>query len=142
MTLWGLLVEVHTSIGRAMDTEIEQALGLPHNEFEVLLRLGRAPGQRKRMTCLAAEVSFTAGGFTRLADRMEQIGHIRREPDVTDRRATFLVMTESGNEVLRKALAIHEPSVRERFVQHMSDAERAVVESVLRRVRDVHHPMS
>lgn len=77
VTLFGLFVEAHARIKPLVNRDI----GIPDTWFEVLLRLGRTPGHRMRMTDLADAVSFSSGGFTRLADRIEREGLIRREPD-------------------------------------------------------------
>lgn len=53
---------------------VNRDIGIPDSWFEVLLRLGRTPGHRMRMTDLADAVSFSSGGFTRLADRIERKG--------------------------------------------------------------------
>src|SRR3954463_2746498 len=89
ITLWGLFLEVHAGIGRRLDRELRTAVDLPNAWFEVLLRIGRTPGQAVRMTDLANMLLFSSGGFTKLADRMEEAGLIRREPCPDDRRATY-----------------------------------------------------
>src|SRR5918912_2091945 len=106
ITLWGLFLEVHAGIGRQLRRELRAEVDLPDAWFDVLLRIGRTPGQAVRMTDLANMVLFSSGGFTKLADRMEQAGLIRREPCPGDRPATFAVNTEEGRRVLERALAV------------------------------------
>src|SRR3954470_6825758 len=71
ITLWGLFVEAHALITRKLVDELQAATGVPQSWFEVLLRIGRSPGQAVPMTALANMVTFSSGGFTKLADRME-----------------------------------------------------------------------
>jgi hypothetical protein len=56
ITLWGLLLEVHAGIGRRLARELRAAVDLPDPWLEVLLRIGRTPGQAVRMTDLANQV--------------------------------------------------------------------------------------
>src|SRR5919202_5405839 len=106
ITLWGLFLEVHAGIGRRLARELRAEIDLPDAWFEVLLRIGRTPGQAVRMTDLANQVLFSSGGFTKLADRMEQAGLIRREPCPEDRRAIFAVLTPQGQTGVHRALAV------------------------------------
>ncbi len=72
ITTWGLVVEGCARVNQRFEADLERELGLPAKWFEVLLRLGRTPGQRLPLTELATSVSFSSSGFTRLADRLER----------------------------------------------------------------------
>ncbi|GAA2262979.1 MULTISPECIES: MarR family winged helix-turn-helix transcriptional regulator [Kitasatospora] len=50
---------------------------------------------------LAREAGLDRSNVTRRADRLEQAGLLRREPDPADRRATLLVLTEQGHRIVR-----------------------------------------
>jgi DNA-binding MarR family transcriptional regulator len=49
---------------------------------------------------LAREVGLDRSNVTRRADRLEQAGLLRREPDPADRRATLLALTDEGQRVV------------------------------------------
>lgn len=132
MTLYGLFVEAFTRLKPLVNS----GLGVPDTWFEVLLRLGRTPGHRLRMTDLAQSVAFSSGGFTRLADRMTTEGLIRREPDPGDRRAALVALTDKGEEALDLALAVHVAHLRTHFTGLLTSEERGHLEPVLRRLRD------
>ena len=57
--------------------------------FEVLIRLARTPGQRLRMSDLAAQTTLSASGLTRAVDRLEAAGLVDREACPTDRRSAL-----------------------------------------------------
>jgi DNA-binding MarR family transcriptional regulator len=109
---------------------------MPEAWFEVLLRLGRTPGHRLRMTDLAEAVSFSSGGFTRLADRMAKEGLIRRDPDPGDRRAALAVLTDKGAEALDRAMPQHVSQLRTHVSGPLSAADRRHLERALRILRD------
>jgi DNA-binding MarR family transcriptional regulator len=135
ITLWGLILEVHAGIGRRLARELRTAVDLPDAWFEVLLRIRRTPGQAVRMTDLANMVLFSSGGFTKLADRMEQAGLIRREPCPDDRRATYAVLTAEGRRVLDRALAVHLPGLQRYLYDPLDVRQRRELESILRTLR-------
>lgn len=47
-------------------------------------------------TAMATRLGISSGSMTQLLDRLEQAGHVRREPDTTDRRRVAVVVTDSG----------------------------------------------
>jgi DNA-binding MarR family transcriptional regulator len=111
VTLYGLFMEAFARL-RPL---VHRDLGVPDTWFEVLLRLGRTPGHRLRMTDLTEAVSFSSCGFTRLADRVAKEGLIRRDPDPADRRAALAALTDQGAEALDRALtALPSPQPRHR----------------------------
>lgn len=135
ITLWGLWLEVHDALARRLDRDLRDALDIPDPWFEVLLRVGRSPGQKARMTHLAEMVLFSSGGFTKLADRMEAAGLLRREPDPTDRRSILAVLTPKGREILDRALAVHVPSLQRHLIDHLAADQRAELDAILRHLR-------
>jgi DNA-binding MarR family transcriptional regulator len=80
-------------------------------------------------------VLFSSGGFTKLADRMEQAGLIRREPCPDDRRAIFAVLTAEGRRVLDRALAVHVPGLQRYLCDPLDARQRRELEAILRALR-------
>ncbi|MFM9590335.1 MarR family winged helix-turn-helix transcriptional regulator [Streptomyces scabiei] len=132
VALYGLFVEAFTRLKPL----VHSGLGMPETWFEVLLRLGRTPGHRLRMTDLAEAVSFSSGGFTRLADRMAKEGLIRRDPDPHDRRAALAVLTDEGAAALDRAMATHVSHLRTHVSGLLSAEDRRHLERTLRTLRD------
>ena len=135
ITLWGLFLEVHDGLLRRIGRELHDEVGIPGPWLEVLLRIGRTPGQAVRMTQLAEMVLFTSGGFTKLADRMVAAGLIRREPCPGDRRAHLATLTPEGRRVLDRALAVHLPSLQRHLLDNLDPDQRDQLESILRSLR-------
>lgn len=135
VTLWGLFFEVYEGINRRLERELRAEVDIPDGWLEVLLRIGRTPGQAVPMTQLAEMVMFSSGGFTKLADRMEQAGLIRREASPTDRRSHLATLTPEGRAVLDRALAIHVPGLQRHIVDHLTGEQRQQLETILRTLR-------
>jgi len=111
------------------------AAGLPLlGWYDVLLELSVAPGRRLRMHELARAVVLSRSGLTRLVDRLEGAGLLRREPDPADRRGSFAVLTEEGEAMRRRMWPVYAEGISESFGRHLSDGEARMLAAVLGRV--------
>jgi MarR family 2-MHQ and catechol resistance regulon transcriptional repressor len=134
ITAYGLLREAAAELDQLMRHCLKRS-GLPMAMFELLVRLARSPGERLRLTSLARELTVTTGGVTRLVDRAESLGLVRREPCPEDARGSFAVLTEEGKLRLRDALPDHLLEIDSLWTSQLGD-ERDLVLGRLRRVRD------
>jgi DNA-binding MarR family transcriptional regulator len=80
-----------------------------------------------RMRDLATSVILSRSGLTRLADRLEREGLIRRESCPSDARGAYAVLTPAGAQKLAAARATHLAGVRSLFLQHFTEAELDVL---------------
>jgi DNA-binding MarR family transcriptional regulator len=120
---WRGMLRVHSALVRELDTELEAAHALPLSSYDVLIYLRAAPDRRLRMAELADSVLLSRSGVTRLVDRLEREGLIVRDSCASDGRGLFAVLTDEGEELLRRARPTHLGGVRERFLRHFSDEE-------------------
>jgi DNA-binding MarR family transcriptional regulator len=120
---WRGMLRAHAALTKALDADLEAAHGLPLSSYEVLMYLNDAEGRRMRMRDLAASVILSRSGLTRLADRLEREGLIRRESCDDDARGAYAVLTPAGAEKLAVARATHLGGVRSLFLQHFSEPE-------------------
>lgn len=135
VTAWGLVLEGTNRVSGALGRQLEDEVGIPLTWFEVLLRLGRSPGQRLRMVELSRQISFSDSGLSRLADRMEKAGLIDRALCRTDRRGTEAVLTDQGVDTLQRALAVHVGGLRTHLLDHVSAQELDTLTRVMDRLR-------
>jgi DNA-binding MarR family transcriptional regulator len=120
---WRGLLRVHAGMTKALDAELVREHGLPLSSYEVLLFLADAPDGRLRMSELAAGVLLSRSGLTRLVDRMERDGLLRRERCEDDARGYHALITDKGRELFGRARRTHLDGVRERFLSHLSTEE-------------------
>jgi DNA-binding MarR family transcriptional regulator len=120
---WRGMLRAHAALTKALDADLDTAHRLPLSSYEVLLYLNDAEGGRMRMRDLAASVILSRSGLTRLADRLEREGLIRRESCPSDARGAFAVLTPAGAAKLAAARQTHLAGVRSLFLEHFSDAE-------------------
>ena len=120
---WRGLLRVHSRLVKALDAELEATHGLAVTSYEVLMYLADSPDGRLRMHDLASSVLLSRSGLTRLVDRLEREGLLRRETCESDARGAFAVLTEGGRSKLAAARRTHLDGVRRMFVEHLSEDE-------------------
>jgi DNA-binding MarR family transcriptional regulator len=128
------LLRAHASATRRLNAQLSAEHGLTINDFEVLVRLARAPERRMRRVDLAQEVLLTASGITRLLDGLERQGFVERASCSTDRRVVYAVITDEGMAKLRAASASHFAQVEELFGDRYDGAELTELDSLLGRL--------
>jgi DNA-binding MarR family transcriptional regulator len=136
ITTWGLVMEASAGVNARLEREMQQELGIPLTFFEVLLRLGRSEGDGVSLNALAAQVSFSSGGFSRLVDRMEARGLVERRACPTNRRSTLVALTTKGRGVLDDALRVHADGLRRHLVSALGPGEVVELANTMRTVRD------
>jgi DNA-binding MarR family transcriptional regulator len=97
------LVRLEIVLWDRIDARLKEAHGLPLGSFMLLYALGRSPGGSLRVGELAQALRITVGGASKVVDRMERTGLIRREPDGDDRRASRVMLTAVGTNTLALA---------------------------------------
>jgi DNA-binding MarR family transcriptional regulator len=120
-------------VNRILACQVEEETGLPAPDFFVLAKLRRGVDPAVPLSTLARELAFSSGGFTKLADRLQQAGYIRREPSPCDRRVTNAVLTPAGRAAADRALAVYCAGLRELVLRHLgTDGLRAMVSQMTR----------
>jgi DNA-binding MarR family transcriptional regulator len=131
---WRAVLNAHTSVV-AQAEEALAAAGLPPLAwYDVLWAIRRAPKRRIRMAELASSLTISRGGLSKLADRLESAGLIRREPAVNDGRGLYAVLTTDGNTLLRRMWPVYSRALRKTFVSAISNEEAALIAAALRRI--------
>jgi DNA-binding MarR family transcriptional regulator len=125
--VWRSFLRAHATVMRELEREMASATGLPLAWYDVLLQLAEAPGRRLRMAELADRVLLSRSGLTRLIDRLQAEGLVRREPSPQDARGTYTVLTTAGFDRLRKAAPVHLAGIRDHWLAHFSDDELRVL---------------
>ncbi|MER6126728.1 MarR family transcriptional regulator [Streptomyces sp. NPDC001795] len=131
---FGLLIKSATRLEQRIDAELRRECGISHTMLEVLIRLCRQPGEEVSQRQLADDLTLTSGGTTRLIDRMEQAGLVRRLPSPEDRRSVLVEPTEHGRTVFLQASAVHARVVERYFVQPVAPQDYAPLTRALSQI--------
>ena len=82
---------------------------------------------------LCKSISYDPGAMTRMIDRLEQKGLVRRDPNPEDRRATNLELTAAGKALYPQLLAAKE-NVQAQFLRGFSNEEVRELDRLLNRL--------
>ena len=119
---WRLFFESALALLDVLEAELQQAAGIPQRWYDVLVNLDEA-GKGMPMNELADRILYSKGGFTRVVDRMEEAGLIRRVRPEQDRRSILVVMTDDGIKKLEQARRYHRDGINRHFSEHLTDAD-------------------
>ena len=128
------LVRAYTHATRELNAQLTADHGLTISDYEVLLRLSRAPDRRMRRVDLAGQVLLTASGITRLLDGLERHGYVARGSCDSDRRVVYAVLTDGGLAKLQQASATHVAQIEDYFSSRYDDAELVDLNVLLGRI--------
>jgi DNA-binding MarR family transcriptional regulator len=117
---WRRLVALHSFIDAALEKDLQQAHGLSVVEFTVLDALSRQVGWHMRMQQLARAAALSSSATTRLVNRLEERGLLRRILCEDDRRGIYTELTEAGEALLAQARPTHDRVLEDR----LAEAER------------------
>lgn len=131
---WRLFITAQAALVDRIDQELSAAGAIPLQWYDVLVELAQAPDWRRRMFELADAVVLSKSSLSRLIDRLEAAGLLRREPSPGDRRGAFAVLTDAGQTALEEAWPVYSRGIDEHFAQHFDDDETAVLITGFRRV--------
>jgi DNA-binding MarR family transcriptional regulator len=134
MLAWRRFLRAHARVTRRLETELLAEQNLPLATYDVLVQLVESPTRRLRMSELAERVLLSRSGLTRLVDRLEREGLVRREPCEDDARGMYTVLTDAGFERLRGATPTHLRGVAEHAVGRLDEQEAAALSALLGRM--------
>jgi DNA-binding MarR family transcriptional regulator len=120
-----LLTKVRVAVLDALDRELAP-YDISAAQLIILALL--ANGEATSATGLCKGISYDPGAMTRMLDRLEQKGLIRRRPNPDDRRTTKLELTGEGRDLYPR-LAETKNKIQRQFLRGFSEAD---VDSLLR----------
>ncbi len=130
---WRLFFESALALGDVLDTELEQAVGIPQRWYDVLVHLEESP-EGIPMNELAEQILYSKSGFTRVVDRMEEDGLVRRLRPKHDRRTILVVLTDKGTETMERARRYHRDGIERHFSQHLTEADTKALTRALEKI--------
>ncbi len=94
--VWAALEQLHSRVHRHLSEQMGADFGLGLASGEALRILAAAPMGRLRMSDLAAALSMTISGVSRLVDQMEVALLVERVRCPSDGRVTYVHLTDLG----------------------------------------------
>ena len=131
MSAWHSLLRAHASVVRRLEAELIAEHGLSLPAYEVLAHLSGMPDRSLRMTELSEAALLSPSGVTRLVDKLQRDGLVRRRRCAADARVIYCELTDAGMARLVTAYPTHLRGVREHMVDKLDrDDLRGVADSM------------
>lgn len=143
LVTWRAFLEGAYAVIDILDAELQAGTGLSLRWYDVLVQLEEAveAGESVGMTELANGILFSKSGLTRVVDRMEEAGLVRRERPATDRRAVHVVITPEGLDALQAARVVHRRGIQEHFLRHLDGRDLKALDRIFGKVRGHVRPL-
>ncbi len=121
--------------GRAVVSQIEAELktaGFPALPwYDVLLYLKKQPDGRGIPRAIEESLLFEQYNLSRLLDRLEVEGLVRRIPFPGDRRRQLIEITEEGRALQRRMWSVYGPAISRTIGHKLTEAEAGQLASLL-----------
>lgn len=134
--VWRALVAAHGAVTEQLASELSRAQDLPLSWYDVLAHLAACEHGRARMQELATAVARSKSGLTRLVQRLEVAGLVRREACDEDGRGTFAVLTPAGTARWLAARPIHAEVVARHVTDLLDPGQSRLLVTVLGTIAD------
>ena len=118
---WRLLIETQARVIERVEAALAERDLPPLAWYDVLWALREAPDRRLRQAQLAHAVVMSRSGLSRLVDRIEAAGLLRRQAAPSDRRGTEVVLTPEGRAMLRRMWAVYGDGIERGFARALGD---------------------
>ncbi len=133
MGAWLALLRTHARLWDQLEAQMRRDHGLTIARYDVLAQL-HAAGGRLRLGELGSAIVLSPSGLSKLIDRMQTSGLIRRDPDPDDARSTFAVITPRGRALITKARRTHHQLLQRMFGDALDDGDIADLTRIMERI--------
>ena len=134
LQLWLNFLTAHATVERRINQQLKQSAGLSHAQYEILMRLYRAPGNQLHMRELAQALCETKSGITYQVTQLERTGLVERQPCEHYERGVHAVLTEAGRAKVKAAVPGHHTTVRKLLIDNLTLHEQEVLTTALGKI--------
>ncbi|SDL94236.1 DNA-binding transcriptional regulator, MarR family [Nonomuraea jiangxiensis] len=131
--MWRAYVDMCRYLLQALDRQFA-ATGLSSADYELLVPLSEAPGQRLRARDLGRSVHWDRSRLSHQLRRMEQRGLLKRQDCPDDARGVTVHLTPEGRAAIEAAAPGHVETVRRLFVDQLTPEEIDALTTISYRV--------
>jgi DNA-binding MarR family transcriptional regulator len=125
---WRTYLRMSSLLPAALNRELQQDSGLTLPEYEVLVQLTEAPGQRLRPFQICDALNWEQSRLSHQLTRMERRDLVLRRECAADGRGAFIELTAAGAQAIGAAAPRHVAEVRRLVFDRLSQAQRAAFE--------------
>lgn len=130
---WRAIVTSHTAVTERVQRSLAAADLPPLSWFELLSAVKSSPTGRPRMSELAAWLTLSRGGITKLVDRLQEAGCLERVSCPEDRRSLQAELTPAGEKMLEEMRSVYEAEL-ERHLRVLTPKQAELISTALLKV--------
>ena len=134
MQTWIHLVRVYTNAMTTIEDALNASGHPPLNHYDVLFELEKAGENGLRQYELEAALLLKQYSVSRLVERIEKGGYLRREKSLEDGRGKRLVITDLGRQLRGEMWQTYGPQIESLFGQKMSEGQHIDLARMLRQL--------
>jgi len=131
---WARLIRAREALVAAVEGDLKAAHLPPLAWYDVLLELSRAEQGRLRPFEIEKETLLAQYNLSRLLDRLEKEGLIRREPCEDDARGQWVGITEKGRAAQARTWKVYARSIQRHIGEKLDDKSAAALAALLGRL--------
>ena len=130
---WRAVVTSHAALTERVQKALAASDLPPLSWFDVLWAVKQSPTGRPRMSELAAWLTLSRGGITKLVDRLQEAGYLERISSAQDRRTLQAELTPAGEKILEEMRVVYEAEL-DRHLSALSGEEAELIAAALQKV--------
>jgi DNA-binding MarR family transcriptional regulator len=147
MLTWANLLQAGTYLPAELGQHLQEELGLSLAEQDLLKQLMLGGGELK-LSALSERIHLSKAGITKMMDRLQKAGFVKRVRSKKDRRVIMARLTKRGAIVLASSFDLSGPWVEANLRQHLDDNQLLALKDSLeallkghdRLERQIQHP--
>jgi len=139
LATWRALLDTTGGLRRVVGAELQET-SLSPADYQVLLALTEAQGERMRSSQLARTIDWERSRLSHQLGRMERRQLIQREDCASDSRGAEVSLTAEGARVFRRATAPHMRSIKRHFADALTPDQFTALADILRSLQNHLHP--
>ncbi len=133
---WARLVRAQQIALASIESALRSA-GLPSLAwYDALLELERAGEHGLRPGELQRELLLAQYNLSRLIDRLERSGYVRRRPCDDDARGQVIAITAAGRDIRRRMWTVYGPAIQRALGRHLTPKQAETLDALLGKLVD------
>jgi DNA-binding MarR family transcriptional regulator len=137
---WRAFHTMRRQLDLALERELQRDAGISGPDFEIMLTLFEASGNRLRARELAALLGWEKSRLSHQVTRMATRGLVERTNCDSDGRGTWVGITASGRLAILGAMRDHALTIRRLFFDVLTAAELGMLQDISGRVIEAIDP--
>jgi DNA-binding MarR family transcriptional regulator len=119
---WARLVRAETAVLAAVEADLKRAGFPPLAWYDVLLELSRRKDGLRPFE-IEKETLLAQYNLSRLLDRLEDTGYVKRQPCPEDARGHVVVLTDAGRALMKRMWPVYRAAIARHVGDKLSEDE-------------------